>query len=128
MWQRGTFGIALIFAPILGLRGASGRSFLSSTRPARTEATSSRWAPGPRGLASFRHLRLGPFHEQDAEEFLTSLLAALAGELTQPTSTVPVLSPAPVGAPANVLDTLMGLELDVECACLHAAEYRLNSC
>lgn len=64
-------------------------------------------------------LRLGPSHAQDAEEFLTSLLAALAGELTQPTSAVPVLSPAPVGAPANVLDTLMGLELDVECACLH---------
>lgn len=59
----------------------------------------------------------GGHKQQDAEEFLTSLLSALASELTETTAGVPSLAPAPVGAPANVLDTLFGLELDVELTC-----------
>ena len=61
------------------------------------------------------HLSLAPW--QDAEEFLTSLLSALASELTEPTATVPALAAAPPGSNSNVLDTLMGLDLDVELTC-----------
>lgn len=49
---------------------------------------------------------------------MTALLTTLANELTEPTTAVPALAPAPLGAPANVLDTLMGLDLEVELTCL----------
>jgi hypothetical protein len=63
----------------------------------------------------FNEVGQGGHHkQQDADEFFGSLLSCLSTELAAPTPGVPVLAP---GAPANVIDTLMGLELEVTLKC-----------
>jgi hypothetical protein len=57
----------------------------------------------------------GVHKQQDADEFYVSLLSALSSELLEPAPpAVPALAP---GSPANVVDTLLGLELEVELKC-----------
>lgn len=56
--------------------------------------------------------------QQDAEEFEAVLMNSLATELTKPTEAVPALQALPSSeAPPNVVDTLFGVELEVEMTC-----------
>jgi ubiquitin carboxyl-terminal hydrolase 14 len=59
--------------------------------------------------------------QQDAEEFVTALLGALAADLRAPfPPAVPALAPPlPNGAP-NLVDSLLGVEVEEEYACLDA--------
>jgi ubiquitin carboxyl-terminal hydrolase 14 len=68
-----------------------------------------------------------PGKQQDAEEFVTAVLGALAGDLRAPFAggggapAVPALAPPlPNGVP-NLVDTLLGVEVEEELTCLEAA-------
>jgi hypothetical protein len=58
----------------------------------------------------------GGYKQQDTEEFHGAMMTALAAELKEATPTVPALRPAPPGTDgaSNVIDTLFGVELEVE--------------
>lgn len=61
----------------------------------------------------------GGHKQQDAEEFHGALMTALAAELKASTAAVPVLRPAgrSGGGEANLVDTLFGVETEVELKC-----------
>jgi hypothetical protein len=58
----------------------------------------------------------GGYKQQDTEEFHGAMMTALAAELKEATPAVPALRPAPPGTDgaSNVIDTLFGVELEVE--------------
>lgn len=65
----------------------------------------------------------GIFKQQDSEEFHSSLLTALAAELTSATSDINRLSPiAGHGVGPNIVDTLFGVQLDVELRCKESSD------
>ena len=71
----------------------------------------------------------GGYKQHDSEEFFSQLAAALAGQLTAPlpgasasASAPPLLSITGAGTPPNVMDTLFGIEMEVEMTCKESAE------
>ena len=65
----------------------------------------------------------GGYKQHDSEEFFSTLLPVLANHLTAPSSKVTKLLSIPESdAAPNVLDTLLGLELEVEMKCKECPE------
>jgi ubiquitin carboxyl-terminal hydrolase 14 len=65
----------------------------------------------------------GGYKQHDSEEFFSTLLPVLANHLTAPSSKVNKLLSIPESdAAPNVLDTLLGLELEVEMKCKECSE------
>jgi len=60
----------------------------------------------------------GSYKQHDAEEFQSVLMSALANQLVKPTDAIKELrSVTGSGVPPNVIDTLFGIEMDVEMKC-----------